>query len=212
MAPTADSVARFLLGCDAADAPHPEQFSPATLRSYRRTAAGPEGIPEASPRRPRGVAEVVMTPSKPKWSRWIGALVIAVALPAVTVSGVEPAFGAGGQRQAAGSGDWTIQDRLPEPLASVTDVACTDTSNCWAVGYTSGGGAGVIVTADGGATWKSQTLPVGLSPPAGITRLQAVSCPAGGSCFAVGTSLEEGVVVATIDGGVKWVRQTLPPG
>jgi hypothetical protein len=84
----------------------------------------------------------------------------------------------------------------PDPQALFRSVSCPATGSCVAVGgYTdsSGNQQGLIETLSSGS-WSATTAPVsGLSPAAGTNpgaNLNIVSCPATGSCVAVGYYLD----------------------
>jgi len=92
-------------------------------------------------------------------------------------------------------------------LYGLKSVSCPTSSNCWAVGATTGNTGAVLSSADGGRTWSTQSL------PGGIGVLNGVSCATSTACFVVGaTASNTGVVLATTDGGSSWSSQTLPSG
>jgi hypothetical protein len=143
-------------------------------------------------------------------------VVLAAGLSACS-SGGSPAGAPSGAPIAAGS-PWLgafAPVALPAPVNALTALDCPNASSCWAVGSTVGGagapnGAAVIVTADGGATWKSQVIP----PTVGY--LSGISCSDPRHCAAVGqasqTSNGQGVIIATSNGGATWTQSTTPPG
>lgn len=104
-------------------------------------------------------------------------------------------------------------------FASLTDVSCPKAGSCVAVGYDKASGAsgdvfqGLVETLSGG-TWTPTAVP-DVSSAKGVAMLSAVSCPAPGSCVAVGFfSSATGVltpVIETLSGG-RWnpVKPPLP--
>jgi photosystem II stability/assembly factor-like uncharacterized protein len=105
-----------------------------------------------------------------------------------------------------GGRSWTAQRSAT--TQNVNDIDFLDATDGWAVGD-----AGVIVhTADGGATWAPQS--------SGVTdNLTGVSFvdtqhgwAVGGNIGNIGSmeSNSSGVILATVDGGRDWVRQTEP--
>jgi hypothetical protein len=125
-----------------------------------------------------------------------------------------------GQIDTLANGSWTAQTAPVISGATVMrlfDVACPAKGSCVAVGDyedTSGDWHALTETlADG--TWTAATLPPGgLSPAVGtLVVLDAVSCPAAGSCVAVGTYEDTAKarlgVLATLAGGT-WTALTAP--
>ena len=112
-------------------------------------------------------------------------------------------------------GPWT------NPAPDFTSLSCPAAGSCFAVGgYSdvSDQSDGVIATLAGG-TWSAGTAPVsGLNPPpntraTNMARLDVVSCPAAGSCVAVGdyqdTSNNRDGFAETLSGGT-WSAATIP--
>ena len=62
----------------------------------------------------------------------------------------------------------------------------------------------MAATTDGGATWSLQQVPVGSGP------LLSIACPSTSTCFASGSAVYGGEVLATTDGGATWATQNLP--
>jgi hypothetical protein len=105
------------------------------------------------------------------------------------------------------------------PNVSLSTVSCPESGSCAAVGAytdTSGATQGLIETLAGGS-WSATAAPLsGLNPPAGTTpnaSLFTVSCPASGSCVAVGSYSDssghgEGLI-ETLAGGI-WSATTAP--
>jgi hypothetical protein len=98
---------------------------------------------------------------------------------------------------------------VPTPPPSTTPVVGVAGGNCTVVGTTattlSGSRTGhglVLTTANGGATWTSQSI------TASAASLRDVSCPIIGSCVAVGSSVaaspQAGLVILTGSAGRPW--------
>jgi len=95
----------------------------------------------------------------------------------------------------------------PDPLSAVraanpaingvlTSLSCPRVRLCYGVGT----GRTIMVTSDGGASWRGQRNLAGAD-----THLTGVSCPRATVCYAVG---EGGTIVATTDGGKRtWSSQ-----
>jgi hypothetical protein len=112
-------------------------------------------------------------------------------------------------------GPWT------NPAPTFTSLSCPAAGSCFAVGFylaVPDKQDGLIATLANG-TWSDTTAPVnGLNPPPGanavdIVGLNAVSCPAAGSCVAVGvyqdTSNNRDGFTETLSGGA-WSPATIP--
>ena len=104
---------------------------------------------------------------------------------------------------------------LPAPIQSLRAVTCPTARRCWAVGSTFATSsapavATLVTTADGGATWRVQSLPPGLG------YLSGIACASTRACTAVGqvglTGVGPGAIVTTSDGGANWSLQTVPAG
>jgi hypothetical protein len=101
-------------------------------------------------------------------------------------------------------------------------LSCPAIGSCVAVGYytdSSGGWQGLIETLSAG-NWVATTAPTGsgLSPVAAAepgVYLDALSCPAAGSCVAVGTYVDSSNygqgLIETLSGG-SWTASTVPTG
>ncbi|MDA8343146.1 MAG: hypothetical protein M0007_13120, partial [Actinomycetota bacterium] len=65
-----------------------------------------------------------------------------------------------------------------------------------------------MVSTDGGTTWTSQSVPIGISS------VEYVSCAAADVCVATGQQASGGTAVAltTTDGGSAWAEHPLPLG
>jgi photosystem II stability/assembly factor-like uncharacterized protein len=80
---------------------------------------------------------------------------------------------------------WSEEPVPTEVGAELLSVDCSDGGDCWLTGFSGSGDQpsdykGVILeSTDGGTTWASAQLPVG------IGSVDDISCPADGSCFAI---------------------------
>ena len=114
---------------------------------------------------------------------------------------------------ADGGKTWEPQ-ALPEDVAGLDSVHFVDAERGWVVGYArvgvvhsdgSGGGhfaGAVLATADGGKTWRRQTVPEVLT---GLRSVDFVDADHG---WAVGGN----ALLSTADGGKTWRGQALPHG
>src|SRR5213594_2523492 len=97
----------------------------------------------------------------------------------------------------ATTGTWTKQSPAPT-TATLNSVEMVSTSEAWA-----GGESGTIIhTTDGGATWTTQTTPVGTEPIYGIDFVDALHGWAGST----------NTVLYTVDGGTTWKKGSGPVG
>ena len=147
--------------------------------------------------------------------------IISVAVAAVTVgactSGTTAPNPPTASTVAAGS-PWIgnfVPAALPAPVNALTDVACASSFRCWAVGSTTGGsgapnGAALVTTADGGASWTTQTI------PSTVAYLSAIACSDQRRCIAVGQAAQspngQAASIATSDGGTSWTPLEAPAG
>ena len=100
-------------------------------------------------------------------------------------------------------------------IARLSSISCPTAGNCWAVGATSTSSGVVVVTTNGGKTWRIEYTSTGLhgTDVGGLYTLNGIWCPNRNNCWAVGgTSSNAGVVIATSDGGETWNPQNLPSG
>ncbi len=111
-----------------------------------------------------------------------------------------------------GGATWQRQT-VPSALGIVGQVSCPTTSECITVGQVccvvgeGGGPATIMRTTDGGATWQTEAVPVGLSDLSSVTCLSVTKCTAVGD-----TSSLAPAVVTTTDGGTTWQTQAAPGG
>jgi photosystem II stability/assembly factor-like uncharacterized protein len=111
----------------------------------------------------------------------------------------------------ATSPGWSVRASYPNPVTSLTGIACPAAKTCYSVG-TLGSGAvwsiyGAAVKTTDGSAWAEQNLPVPFSLPIGS--LAGVACPSVSTCYAVGirAGASGPAVLATTDGGTKWSSQ-----
>lgn len=103
----------------------------------------------------------------------------------------------------------------PAGVQTLADVACPTASRCWAVGSTLATGKSpssgtVVATADGGTTWRVQSVPTTVGYLAGIACSGVRTCTAVGQVGTGGAG--PGAVLTTADGGVTWRLQSVPAG
>ncbi len=87
---------------------------------------------------------------------------------------------------------------------SLIGVSCATASVCVAVGGTSGGGALIERSTDGGATFTLDSVP-GLAP-----EMTGVDCNSSLHCVAVGTKSSATYAMVSTDGGATWALATTP--
>jgi hypothetical protein len=109
-----------------------------------------------------------------------------------------------------------VRATYPNPVTSLTGVACPAAKTCYSVGTLGSGGVwniyGAAVKTTDGFTWAEQNVPVPFGLPIGP--LAGVACPSVSTCYAVGirAGASGPAVLATTDGGATWSGQTLPAG
>src|SRR5487761_1541999 len=122
------------------------------------------------------------------------------------------AVGAGGKSGASplagvvvattdGGSQWTVQ-QAPTGTGALESVACTNNSDCWAVGQDVSGGVDINASTNGGLTWSAQVAPASVTSG----ELSGITCVGASDCWAVGA----GAVIGTSDGGSSWSAETLP--
>lgn len=111
-----------------------------------------------------------------------------------------------------GGTTWNAETPPSAGLASVSSMACANSTTCWAVAIEGNGNQVVLATTDGWSTWSDQSLPTN------IGFVESISCPTTSECVAVGGNIgadQQSLVltpsvVATTDGGATWNTQTIP--
>lgn len=104
---------------------------------------------------------------------------------------------------------WSDEDVATIPAVPEL-VACPADGTCEALGVESSVGGGIEGfaerTTDDGASWQTQSLPLGVEPT-------TLTCPSASTCFATAYDLLSGreVFVSTTDGGTNWTA-TSPSG
>jgi photosystem II stability/assembly factor-like uncharacterized protein len=94
---------------------------------------------------------------------------------------------------------------------SLSAITCVSNSACFAAGENASDTAFVVlVTGNGGKSWKTKTLPSGIDVVGGIACASAKRCVVDGDITKSGKSNR--VIFATTDGGSKWTKQRLPSG
>ena len=114
---------------------------------------------------------------------------------------------ANGPGAAAATGVWTAQDTSSADLLTLNSIAFVDATHGWAVGG-SNEGPGIIVTSDGGTTWKAQHARSASSS----ATLFSVAFLDAAHGWAVGYDLNADarptpLILATSDGGATWSSQ-----
>lgn len=103
-------------------------------------------------------------------------------------------------------------ESLPKGLGILDAISCRSHKgheHCVAVGQDAKGGPAVVLSNDGGKTWKLGAAPFGLSA------MVDVSCETAGDCWAAAVRAGKnatGAVEATTDGGRSWRAQRVPKG
>jgi photosystem II stability/assembly factor-like uncharacterized protein len=102
---------------------------------------------------------------------------------------------------AVGTGDggatWAVE-KLPKSTATMEDVSCPTSANCFATGAD----GTVMATTNAGESWRRMHV------PSATDFLWAISCVDATHCWVLA---ENGPVLSTTDGGRPWVTQS-PPG
>jgi hypothetical protein len=101
---------------------------------------------------------------------------------------------------------WTMQTPMPltDPdflYSSLSEVSCTSTTACTAVGSAPANDSGTLAEFWDGTSWTIQTSPTSSVPG---TNLSGVSCKSATACIAVGGTLAE------LWNGTSWTIQTTP--
>ncbi len=157
------------------------------------------------------------------WSQ-AAAPVNATGMPAVTCLGIQMCIAIvtnGTSLWSSRSTDfgttWQQEADLPASFGGATGLECDASGTCLVAGYVPAGpghGAGALaLSADGGQTWESATV------PAGVGLLQTVACATPTSCFAAGTTSTtvsdvvpgKGELLQSVDGGHTWASAPVPP-
>ena len=140
----------------------------------------------------------------------IGLLAFLMAIVGVTATAAATAGSWGDAFSPSGLIALNVGDN-----ARVTDVSCSSSGECSAVGtYTNGGTQGFVVDRVGGV-WQSAVAIPGLAAlnAGGSAQLRGVSCPSDGNCSAVGSYVDgsgfQGFVVDRV-GGVWQSAVTIP--
>jgi hypothetical protein len=102
-----------------------------------------------------------------------------------------------------GGASWTAGESAY--ATGLTAISCAPrTSDCWAVGNSTSGGAIVEYSSDGGVTWSTEQL------SSTIVDVQGLSCATSSDCVVVGrlnpdlNEFVEGAAAYTTDGGRTW--------
>lgn len=119
------------------------------------------------------------------------------------------ALAAGGFMYTTNGSSWHLAAAPGSPALSA--ITCVSKSACDAAGENASDTAFVVlVTANGGKSWKTKTLPSGIDLVGGIACASAKRCVVDGDITKNDKSNR--VIFATTDGGSKWIKQRLPAG
>lgn len=101
---------------------------------------------------------------------------------------------------------WEYQVDAGTILYGTSTISCASATDCYATASSLGhAGATFLVSTDGGKAWSLGT------PPAGQLGLDAIACPATGTCFVGSVSLSDSQeIFVTHNGGASWVQQKIP--
>ncbi len=112
-------------------------------------------------------------------------------------------------------GTWTIREVPNSQRVGLRGVVCSGQSHCIAMGYLTGDGSiivgpAVLVSADGGASWSTSSLPVDKN----LEDVTAIDCAGELRCVGVGRRRGDprGAVLVSDDGGVSWRETEAPSG
>src|SRR6516225_3590529 len=105
---------------------------------------------------------------------------------------------------------WSVRTTVPNPVTSLTGIACPAAKTCYSVGilgmtFDSNIYGGAVKTSDG-STWTTQSLPLTRAGLPAVD-LTGVVCPSVNTCYAVGAAAgggSAGAVMSTTDGGTAW--------
>jgi photosystem II stability/assembly factor-like uncharacterized protein len=119
------------------------------------------------------------------------------------------ALAAGGFMYTTNGSSWHLVAAPGAPTLSA--ITCVSSSACYAAGENASDTAFVVlVTANGGKSWKTKTLPSGIDLVGGIACASAKRCVVDGDITKNGKSNR--VIFTTTNGGSKWTKPRLPTG
>jgi photosystem II stability/assembly factor-like uncharacterized protein len=111
-----------------------------------------------------------------------------------------------------GGNTWA-QDSFPANTASLDQISCSASGQCFAGGpsETQGGPAPFLSSGDGGLSWTPAT-----TSPSGISAIAGLSCPAANDCAVVGRAANGQAATSASQDGTTWASalvsgQTAPP-
>ncbi len=108
-------------------------------------------------------------------------------------------------RTTDGGGSWQGAD-LPAGTLLTSAPACTSAGTCLVGATTAQGAPAILRTTDGGVTF----VPASLPPATGA--VVSMACSGTALCVAAVTGTAGSSVLTSLDGGVSWVADPLPPG
>jgi photosystem II stability/assembly factor-like uncharacterized protein len=128
-----------------------------------------------------------------QWGGLFGVNLTSIACSSVTTC-LTIDYGGTVTRTTTAGAAWS-RSRPTGSLGAVFGLACTDPQNCYAAAEDA-----LLSTHNGGTTWTSFNITT-------TDFLESISCPAAGTCFAVGWP---GAIYATADGGTTWTYRSNP--
>lgn len=99
---------------------------------------------------------------------------------------------------------WILRGSFRPVPTQVLGVSCPSPTNCVAVGQDSSSSGLVLLSSDGGVTWREVPVPVGTGP------LASVSCPTTTRCEAAVFEPDGISIISSSDGGETWSPQYVP--
>ena len=96
-----------------------------------------------------------------------------------------------------------VSQGLPSSVTSIDALSCPSSTQCYAVGATSGNFV-VLVTANGGGSWRAVAPPAVIAQSSGTLGRFQISCPTTSDCWIAGAIGSAPFVISTANAGVSW--------
>jgi len=131
--------------------------------------------------------------------------------PGTCLASTETAVGttttAGVAVTSDGGASWSVPGGFPSTIGTISSLTCTSTTQCLFSG-SGASGAVVYVSANAGASWTGQTLPVAASFASGV------GCATSTTCLATEETPTGPIAYTTTTGGTTWTpaSNTSPAG